>query len=198
MFEHMGNTLGVITQSAAVVLVADFVTGAVHWAEDAYARRDTPLIGRLVAEANIEHHHRPRAFLARSWLASSWDLLLLSAVLVGVAWWCEQLSWHIWLFAILTANANQIHKWTHQNPQENGRVVTWLQKLKLLQTQRHHAKHHHGEKNSHYCVITNVLNPVLEELEVWKTVERFLEKWLGLKRRPDPTVKPAAVEMKNT
>src|SRR5260221_1414946 len=136
--EHMGNTLGVISQSATVVLVADFVTGAVHWAEDAYARRDTPLIGRLVGEANIEHHHRPRAFLARNWLASSWDLLLLSAVLVAVAWWCDRLSWHIWLFAFLTANANQIHKWTHQNPQENGRIIAWLQNLNLLHTQRHH------------------------------------------------------------
>lgn len=185
----MGINTTIVTQGVATVLLADFVTGAVHWAEDAYARRDTPLIGRFVAEANIEHHHRPRAFLARSWLASSWDLLLLSTLLLAVAWWRDQLSWHIWLFAILAANANQIHKWTHQNAQENGPLVTWLQKMKLLQTQRHHAKHHHGEKNSHYCVITNVLNPVLEELDVWKNVEKFLEKFLGLVRKPDPTVK---------
>ena len=150
----MGINITIVTQGVATVLLADFVTGAVHWAEEAYARRDTPLIGRFVAEANIEHHHRPRAFLARSWLASSWDLLLLGILLLAVAWWCDQLSWHIWLFAILAANANQIHKWTHQNAQENGPVVTWLQKMKLLQTQRHHARHHHGEKNSHYCVIT--------------------------------------------
>ncbi len=186
----MGINITIVTQGVATVLLADFVTGAVHWAEDAYARRDTPLIGRFVAEANIEHHHRPRAFLARSWLASSWDPLLLSTLLLAAAWWCDQLSWHTWLFAILAANANQIHKWTHQNAQENGPLVTWLQKMKLLQTQRHHARHHHGEKNSHYCVITKVLNPVLEELDAWTTIEKFLEKRLGLKRRQDPTVKP--------
>jgi plasmanylethanolamine desaturase len=66
-----------------------------------------------------------------------------------------------------------------------------LQKIKLLQTQRHHAKHHSGEKDSHYCSVTNFLNPILEELEFWKGLERFNEKYFGLKRRLDPTVKVA-------
>jgi hypothetical protein len=183
--------MGVITQGITTILIADFVTGFVHWAEDAYARRDTPIIGKLVAEANIEHHQRPRAFLARSWWSSSWDLLLLAMALVTVAWWCDRLTWHIWLFALLVANANQMHKWTHQNPTENGRFITWLQEWKFLQTRRHHAQHHHGEKNTHYCVITNFLNPVLEEMELWRKAERFMERWFGLKRRPDPTVKSA-------
>ena len=183
--------MGVILQGITTVFIADFVTGLVHWAEDAYARRDTPIIGKLVADANIEHHRRPRAFLANNWFASSWDLLLLGVLLIAVAWWCDRLTWHIWLFAVLVANANQMHKWTHQNPAENGFVVTWLQEWKLLQTRRHHARHHQGEKNSYYCVITNFLNPVLEELELWKKTERFLERRFGLKRRPDPTVDAA-------
>ena len=70
---------------------------------------------------------------------------------------------------------------------ENGRLVTWMQKLKLIQTQ--HARHHSGAKDSHYCSITNFLNPLLEELEFWKGLERINEKLFALRRKPDPTVK---------
>lgn len=179
------------------VLLADLVSGAVHWVEDAYIRKDTPLLGKLVANANIEHHERPRAFVARTWLSSSWDLLLLSILLVGVAWATGHLTWQVWLFAALSANANQIHKWSHQAPHENGRLVTFLQKIKILQTQRHHAKHHRMDKNTHYCSITNVMNPVLDELEFWETIEKALRNTFGLTRREDPTVKkviPATVD----
>ncbi len=172
----------------AAVLAADLVSGAVHWAEDAYARPDTPVIGKLIAKANMEHHAKPRAFVTRNWLESSWDLLLVGAVAIGAAWTFDVLSWPVWLFVILSVNANQIHKWSHQNPRENGRIVTFLQRIKLLQTQRHHAKHHSGMKDTHYCSITNVVNPVLDELGVWRGLERVIAKVTGLTRRPDPTV----------
>ena len=175
------------------VLAADFVSGAVHWAEDAYARPDTPVVGKLIANANIEHHAKPRAFVARGWLESSWDLLLVGVATLAAAWWFDMLSWPVWLFVILAVNANQIHKWAHQNPQENGRIVTLLHKLRILQTQRHHAQHHRGMKDSHYCAITNVLNPVLDRVGFWRGAEYAIEKVLGWKRRPDPTVKMHAM-----
>ena len=105
------------------------------------------------------------------------------------AWWLALLTWQVWVFALVSANANQIHKWAHSAPHENGRVVTWLQKFKLLQTQRHHAKHHSGKKDSRYCSVTNFLNPILEELDFWKLLERVNLRILGLQRRSDPTAK---------
>lgn len=177
-----------VLQATGAVLLADFFSGFVHWAEDAYARKDTPVIGKWIGEANIEHHIKPRAFVSRGWWASSWDLLLVAALVVTGAWWLKLLTWQVWLFAFVAANANQIHKWAHSAPHENGRIVTWLQKLKLIQTQRHHAKHHTGRKDSHYCSVTNFLNPLLEELEFWKALEKMNEKLLGLKRKPDASV----------
>jgi plasmanylethanolamine desaturase len=178
----------VLLQAASAVLLADFVSGVVHWAEDAYARKDTPIVGKWIGEANIEHHIQPRAFVTRSWWASSWDLALTSTIIVAGAWWLKALTWQVWLFATVSANANQIHKWAHSAPHENGRWVTWLQKFKLIQTQRHHARHHSGKKNSHYCSVTNFLNPLLDELEFWSLLERFNARVFGLKRRADPTV----------
>ena len=116
----------VLLQAAGAVLLADFVSGVVHWAEDAYARKDTPIVGKWIGEANLEHHSKPRAFVTRSWWASSWDLVLTSMLVVAGAWWLKALTWQVWLFATVSANANQIHKWAHSAPHENGRVVTGL------------------------------------------------------------------------
>jgi plasmanylethanolamine desaturase len=173
----------VLSGTACAVFLADFLSGLVHWAEDAYARKDTPIIGKLIGEANIEHHQKPRAFVGRSYLESSWDLLLLAITVVLGAWYFDKLNWQVLVFAMVAANANQIHKWAHRAPHENGVVITFLQRLKLLQTQKHHGKHHQGAKNSYYCSVTNFLNPLLEELEFWTRMERLIEKLTGAKRK---------------
>ena len=52
----------IILEFLAVILLADFFAGFIHWAEDAYAREDMPIIGPLVAAPNVLHHKQPRAF----------------------------------------------------------------------------------------------------------------------------------------
>jgi ubiquitin-conjugating enzyme E2 variant len=106
-----------------------------------------------------------------------------------VAWSLGLLTWHVWLFAILAANANEFHKWEHRTRKENGRIISFLQDLKLLQTSKHHALHHTDPKNSHYCTITNFLNPVLDMLRFWDGLEWLLAKTLRLKRQPDTSVR---------
>ena len=41
-------------QAVGAVLIADFFSGLVHWAEDAYARKDTPIIGDLIKSRSFE------------------------------------------------------------------------------------------------------------------------------------------------
>ncbi len=179
----------ILLRTVRTVFTAEFVTGIVHWFEDAYVREDTPLIGRHVARPNIVHHHYPRFMTKLSWWQSSWDLCLLSALLVVLAWLCGVLTWQVWLFAILAANANQMHKWTHRTRNENGPVISFFQDIRILQTARHHARHHTDPKNSHYCTMTNVLNPVLDGIRFWDGVEWALARTTGLQRRPDTSVR---------
>lgn len=182
-------------KTGAAVLAADFVVGFVHWIEDAYVRENWPVLGRLVGRPNILHHHQPRHFLRNSWFQSCWDQLLLAAVLVAVAYALGWYRWPVGLFAVLLGNANQIHKWAHRSRKENGPFITLLQDLRIIQGTRHHAIHHTDPKSTHYCVITEFLNPVLEHLRFWTRLECLLYRWFHLRRRIDTsnrrhTIKP--------
>lgn len=123
-----------------------------------------------------------------NWWQSSWDLLTFSSVIVFAAWRLNLLTWHVWLFAAISANANQVHKWSHQTQKENGRLITFLQNIRVLQTPQHHAVHHTNPKNVRYCPITNLVNPILDRLRFWDGVEWLLARTIGLKRRPDTSL----------
>jgi ubiquitin-conjugating enzyme E2 variant len=185
----MKNFLSLMAQTAGVVFAAEFVAGIVHWLEDAYIREDTPIIGKALARSNIVHHHYPRHMTRYNWWYTSGMLVVVSACIVAAAWLCGLLTWHVWLFALISANANEIHKWAHRTRKENGVVISFLQDARILQTTRHHALHHTDPKNSHYCTVTNFLNPILDGLDFWNRVEYVLERTLGLKRREDTSVR---------
>jgi plasmanylethanolamine desaturase len=185
----MKTALLILVKIMATVLAADFVAGLIHWLEDAYVREDTPLIGKRIARPNIVHHHYPRYMVRHSWWQTSWDLMLVSAALVMVAWFAGLLTWEVWLFAILSANANELHKWEHRTRKENGWLISFLQDIRLLQTAKHHARHHTDPKESHYCTITNFLNPVLDGAHFWDGLEWLLARTIGLVRREDTSIR---------
>jgi ubiquitin-conjugating enzyme E2 variant len=185
----MKTFLNYLWQVPLVIFAAEFTAGFVHWLEDAYIRDTTPLLGRVIGRPNIVHHHYPRFMTRHTWWQSSWDLVLLAAILVTGAWCLHLLTWQLWLFAFLAANANEFHKWAHRTRKENGPVISFVQDIGLLQGARHHARHHTDPKNSHYCTITNVMNPLLDGVDFWNRLERLLEKTTGLKRQPDTSVR---------
>jgi len=182
-------TIKIVLEFAGTVFAAELVAGLVHWLEDAYVREDTPLIGRLVGRPNIIHHHFPRYMTRHNWWRSSWDLMLVATLFVLICWWSRRLSWQVVLFAVMAANANEFHKWSHRTRHENGPFISRLQDLRILQTPRHHARHHTDPKNSHYCTITNVLNPLLDRLRLWTGLEWLIARTIHLQRRPDTSVR---------
>lgn len=171
-----------------VILLADFVSGLVHWWEDAYIRQNTPLIGKTVGRNNIIHHYLPRYFTKYGWLYSAWDLLVINIIFIIIAYFLHILNWPILLFCFLTTNANQIHKWSHKTNKENGRIITFLQKYKIVISPRQHSIHHTNPKNTHYCPITNMLNPILHHINFWENLELIIYKIFRIKRKIDLSV----------
>jgi hypothetical protein len=178
----------IVIEILATILVADFVSGLFHWLEDAYGCPEWPIIGTLITWPNILHHHNPRHFTNHSWLQSSWLLLCIGLMILIVARLCGLLTWQVWLFVFLGVNANQIHKWAHRSALENGPVISFLQRMRLLQTPRHHARHHTSPKNSHYCVLTDFLNPAFDKIRLWEHLESAIWVAFRVRRRVDTSV----------
>ena len=45
-----------------LIIVTDFLTGTVHWWEDAYGNPSWKFLGKSVVIPNLEHHQCPRKF----------------------------------------------------------------------------------------------------------------------------------------
>lgn len=185
----MKTILHLLWRVPAVILAADFAGGFVHWLEDAYVREDTPLVGHLIGRPNIVHHHFPRHMTRYNWWHTCWDLLAVALIIILGAWSMGRLTWEVGLFALIGANANEFHKWAHRTRKENGRVISFLQDIKVLQTAKHHALHHTDPKNSHYCTTTNLLNPILDTVRFWDGLEWLLAHTVKLTRREDTSVR---------
>ena len=188
------SVIVVIAQGLAVWVVTDFLSGVFHWMEDAYGKPSWPVVGRHVTKPNILHHYVPRAFVTNSWFVTSRSLLALCTVIVAITVALGVFNWMVALAMMLGANANQVHKWSHRSRRENGPVVTMLQRLRLIQSPSQHQQHHQHGKDSHYCVLTDFLNPVLDGLGFWRGAERAILRAFGVARRNDEAMAREVLE----
>jgi ubiquitin-conjugating enzyme E2 variant len=138
----VGNT---IIKGLACIVVADFLSGFFHWLEDAYGREHWPVSGRHITIPNIRHHNDPGYFTRHNWLETARVLLVMGSAILAGAWALGLLSWHIVLVVAVGVNANEIHKWAHRTRRQNGRLVSFFQDSGVLQSARHHARHHRGD-----------------------------------------------------
>lgn len=180
----------ILFKALVVIALADFVTGVVHWLEDSYWSEDTPILGKWIVTPNLAHHSNGQAFLQKTWWQSSWDLILISGGLVLATLYFHHFTWEIALFAAISANANLIHRWAHmtdKNPHKPV-IIRWMQKIYLLQTPMHHGQHHRKPNNSHYCTVTNWLNPLLDHIKFWRALETCFKLPTSSLRQQDKTI----------
>jgi ubiquitin-conjugating enzyme E2 variant len=178
----MMQIFSVTFRAIMVILAADFFTGFIHWLEDSFWTEETPFLGKWLIQPNELHHRKPTAFLTGNWWQSSYDAILVGVVILIVAWLLHHLNWEMWLFVLVSMNATQIHKYSHQSQSKLPRAIRWLQRMRIIQNSRHHVKHHQGIHNSHYCLITPIMNPILDITRFWKFAEYILKPLLGKTR----------------
>lgn len=155
---------------AAAIAMADLLSGFGHWVEDCWFGPDTPLMGRIV-RANILHHAEPAAFTGKPWHVTVKSTLPFSGGFALLLWSLGALTWWMGLAIGIATFSNQVHKWAHLPGASVPAAVRALQRWRVLQSPSHHARHHRGEKNTSYCVLTNWLNPVLDAIRFWRGLE---------------------------
>jgi ubiquitin-conjugating enzyme E2 variant len=153
------------------VLIADFITGLVHWFEDTFITPETPVLGKAVGIPNVEHHREPHLMATKGNFYTRNRLPMLMAVIVcSVALLFHVLSWQLVLIVVLAGLGNEVHEWNHR-PRPKNRVAAFLQDSGLVQSRRQHGLHHKAPYNQYYCTLTNFTNAVLERIHFWRGME---------------------------
>lgn len=177
--------LTILACMVAGYLLADLLSGLVHWAFDRLGSETTPFVGPRFVRPFREHHAFPEAILSHGFLETNGNTCLaaIPVLLVVRLLRCDLdapgQTAILGLVTFTTAFAlgtNQFHKWAHARSARGS--VAWLQASRLILSPAHHERHHTAPFDSHYCITTGWMNGVTSRLWIW------LEVLLAGKRTP--------------
>lgn len=171
-------------------VLADFVSGLVHWGFDTWGSIYTPVLGKNFIRPFREHHFDEKAITRHDFVETNGNNCLVALpVLTACTFVPVDGSLGLAAVAVLTFmclgvfGTNQFHKWAHMdNP---PRLVGWLQRWHLVLPPAHHDTHHRAPYDNYYCITTGWLNSSLRFIGFFRHLERVITAVTGRKPRVD-------------
>jgi ubiquitin-conjugating enzyme E2 variant len=176
------------------LVFSDLVTGLLHWAADTYGSTDTPILGQSIVKPFRLHHSYPRDITTHNLVTTVGNSCILAVPLLLL---CLCLMWLMphsgWLALIVVSLAvfagasvatNQFHKWAHQ--EKSSAFARWLQRARIVLEPSRHGRHHTEPFNMHYCITNGWLNPLLDRIKFFRSLEAAL-RLLGIKTQLEKT-----------
>lgn len=167
----------------------DFISGIGHWIIDQYLPEDQEFGG----ETNADHHKHPSKIAERDYFEVSKELyqfasiLYLAVFLASYIFGYNPINIFIVTFFVLGVNVNYFHKMSHMRPSDLNIVIRTLQYYNILLSRECHGHHHNIEKHKikngfdvSYCLISDLLNPVLDYINFWSFLESVVYYVSGL------------------
>jgi ubiquitin-conjugating enzyme E2 variant len=171
-------------------VLADFVSGFVHWLADTWGSPDVPIIGQALIRPFREHHVDQKEITRHDFIETNGNNCFISIVpAVGAALiplddavnvFAATAIFSVTLWVLFT---NQFHKWAHLDAPP--RWVALLQRLNLVLPRDHHAVHHTAPYAKYYCITVGWLNEPLHRLRFFQTLERIVTATTGVVPRED-------------
>jgi ubiquitin-conjugating enzyme E2 variant len=170
-------------------VLADFVSGLVHWLADSYGADDTPLFGPWLIRPFRQHHVYPRDICTHGLVLAIGNSCTLAVPLqAGVLYLLLTedevsmtrafLAFVTNLFTIAMVATNVFHKWAHA--EKTNWLISRLQLSRVFLSTQHHNLHHTRPFDSHYCITNGWLNPLLERIRFFRNLEGTLSA-IGIK-----------------
>lgn len=162
-------------------ILADFVSGLVHFLGDTIGNEHTPFFGKRFIFPFREHHTDQTAITQHSfWYTNGLNCLVSLPIMIAMyhGWkitgtsslWSQCIFLTLYFLVIGVFFTNQIHKWAHQN--NPNAVIRTLQNSGLILTPSRHKLHHTAPFDSHFCITTGWLNPVLEYIGIFRLLRK--------------------------
>jgi ubiquitin-conjugating enzyme E2 variant len=165
------------------VLAADFLSGVVHWFCDRFFAEDTPIVGRVLIGPFRAHHMDPEGIVRHGLLELHGNSCMPVIASLAAARWTLPEPAHagplvlhagLLVFALAALATNQFHRWAHDD--RAPRFARWLQETGVILSAERHARHHRGSFDQSYCMTTGWLNPLLDRLGWFPSLEAGIRK----------------------
>jgi len=178
----------VLFQIFSAYLLIDFVSGLFHFVEDNYFTPDTPIVGQTIYDNRV-HHEKPRNIVAQSfWETNSFLYTIITPWFVALFYCCGILFTPFAIsYIAIGMHTNQIHKYSHMTKSELPKWVFVMQRLFIFQNS-HNS--HHQDHTGNYCIVGNILNPILEWLGFWNKFIFIISLCGGGNSTRDLDIKP--------
>lgn len=180
------------------MLIADFLSGMIHWSADTWGSESMPVIGKRLLHPFRVHHINPSDFLRRKFIDTNGDVaflaipVLLAAMRIPLTTACSVSSAvFVASFCAVGLMTNQIHQWAHMRRAPTA--VRWLQQLGIILSHEAHEKHHRPPYVQNYCIATGWCNRPLQMIRFFSNLERLITRWTGFLPRTDERVFAEAV-----
>jgi ubiquitin-conjugating enzyme E2 variant len=171
-------------------VLADFVSGVIHWLADTWGSPDMPLIGQALIRPFREHHVDQKEITRHDFIETNGNNCFISIVpavcgaLVPLTGprnvFIATAIFSVTLWVLFT---NQFHKWAHLD--DPPRWIAFLQKLNLVLPRDHHAVHHSAPYAKYYCITVGWLNEPLHRVRFFQILEWIISALTGLVPRED-------------
>ncbi len=119
------------------------------------------------------------------WFKNSLPIYVLCAVVFITGLLTAGPNWKLVFFVFCGLFAQQTHRWAHTPRKILPTLILRLQRMKILQDGKHHYKHHQNDHDTHFCVGTPWMNPILHHIRFWHWMERLFVPIFGAPRRTD-------------
>ncbi len=187
------------------LFVGDFISAVFHKWLDSYASEVNPIWGSP-ARAFRVHHEFPsnlnevgfiHNITSMSWFMTLlYGFSILGAVLFQPG---PLLSLFMWIQLLLFTVGNEIHRQAHAE-----RPWAWmglLQRWGVFLTPERHRKHHVGDRNTDYGIVSGWANPLIDRLDLntrfdvllWGVFGLFPRNWI---QKPDSIPSKVAAYLK--
>lgn len=183
-------------------LLADLLSGIVHFLADNFGSPETPFVGQGFVLPFRQHHVDPLGITRHGFFNTNGNNALVCVpILIPVAIWAPVSTSSVWygigvftwvtLFAVFITN--QTHKWAHM--EKVSKPVAWLQTVGLILRKDHHDIHHVRPYNTHYCITVGAWNTLFERYRVFDRVERLIRRWVPGAQQAPPAEQKAAQDL---
>ena len=172
------------------ILVADFISGVVHWAADTWGDIDWPIVGRTIIQSFRMHHVDQKGITQHNFLETNGDVAIVVVLvqIVGYLFLTFVYSSYFLMsfFGFLTFVGfftNQIHKLAHQD--RVPKIVAFLQRYDIILSSEHHTLHHTAPYTKHYCITFGWMNSFLLWIRLFPFMEYNITYFTGAVPRDD-------------